>query len=161
MLSFVMSYQIMAAKGCVNDVSALLRKLSLVDGEVIMLKAHRIMGPEHVHSAVYHAMRAFKRGKNFARTMGVETLLYLSGERQISKALNYMGLESGDEEIAIITFGNQGDDLISSLGWIRDDSLLQINEEKKRFMLETMGGSTNIEPLKQILEKVALLDIDK
>ena len=151
----------MAARGRVDDISALLHQLSLVEGEIVVLKARCIMGPEHIRSAVYHAIRSFDRAENFARTIGVETLLYLSGERQISRALRKMGLEPGDEEIAIISFGADGDAFISSLGWTRDDSLLLLDKGKEQFLLETIEGIKNIRPLDHILEKVALLDINK
>jgi len=151
----------MAAKGCVDNVSALLRKISLFEGEIIVLKAQRIIGLEHAQSAVYHAMRSFERGENFARTIGVETLLYLSGERQISRALENLGLEPGDDQIAIITFGSDGEALISSLGWTRDDSLLLLNEEKTQYVFNTLGSSEHLKPIDQMLEKVALLDINK
>jgi KEOPS complex subunit Cgi121 len=153
-------HEIAGARGRVGDLPALLAHLSHLSGEVLVLRASRIIGKEHAESAVMHARRAFSRGDNYARSLGMESLLYLAGERQISRALSEFGVSPEDTELAILAFDNEADDVIEGRGWTRDDSLLELNEDKTRLILEG-EGLRGLSPSDLALEKVAMLDINR
>ncbi|MGE4275097.1 MAG: KEOPS complex subunit Cgi121 [Candidatus Methanomethylophilaceae archaeon] len=153
-------YQLMGAKGDLDDIEALLQRLSVLPGETLVLRARRIMGKQHVESAVMHAQRAFERGIQSAHSLGVETMLYLSGERQISRAISELGLQEGDEEFAVITFGAEAETVIASMGWIRDDSVLDLNREK-RIRIHRNEAIDGLPAEGLALERVALLDINR
>lgn len=156
----MVQHQIAGARGRVDDLSALLIHVAGLPGEVLVLRASRIMGIEHAESAIMHARRAFSLGHNSARTLGMETILYLAGERQISRALQEFGVSKGEQEFAILAFDYDTDLAIKSLGWARDDTVLVLNDLKVKHMLD--GELLDrLSPLDLALEKVAMLDINR
>src|SRR5690349_3744454 len=57
-----------------------------------LARADRILGPEHVRQAARLAARAKAEGRMHAERDEVEFLRYLAGERNISRALEKLGL---------------------------------------------------------------------
>lgn len=129
------------------------------------LDADKVLGKEHILSAVEHAERAFKRKKNISETMAMEILLYAVGEPQISTALAKIGLKEGCERIAVIAdIELDIEGLLAHLDLKRDDEVL----EYKDFKLREFGISdveilavdkTKIKDL--VLERVAMVDVKK
>ncbi|MEE9151342.1 MAG: KEOPS complex subunit Cgi121 [Thermoplasmata archaeon] len=129
------------------------------------LDADKVLGKEHILSAVEHAERAFKRKKNISETMAMEILLYAAGEPQISTALAKIGLKEGCERIAVIAdIELDIEGLLAHLDLKRDDEVL----EYKDFKLREFGISdveilavdkTKIKDL--VLERVAMVDVKK
>lgn len=145
--------------------NALLKRASALETEVVLLDADKVCGVDHLLSAVLHARRAFERGENASNTLSMEVILYASGERQISKAKKKMGLHQGTERVAVVLLtSDDADGVLSDLGLVRDDSLLDCTPEKgeafgvERAELETLGGSYLQE---LVLEKVAFVDLLK
>ncbi|MCG7845347.1 MAG: hypothetical protein MIO90_07955, partial [Methanomassiliicoccales archaeon] len=77
--------------------SALLKRASTLETEFVLMDADKVCGPDHLESAVIHARRAFEQGTAASNTLGMEVMLYASGERQISKAKKKMGLHQETE----------------------------------------------------------------
>lgn len=129
------------------------------------LDADKILGKEHIHSAIEHAQRAFKRKNNISSTMAMEILIYAAGEPQISNALEKIGLKDGSERIAMVVDGKLDiEGLLAHLNLKRDDEIL----EYKDFKLREFGISENEistvgkEKLKDlVLERVAMVDVRK
>ena len=121
--------------------------------------------PEHMASAVAHAERAFRNRLNASYTLAMETMLYLSGERQISKAKEKVGLKPGTERVAIL-FLERGPevDLWHKLGLRHDDSVLEFQLAKAEGFgigkeeMESVPASM-VQDL--VLERVAFVDIVK
>lgn len=69
--------------------------------EFVALRADTVFGSDHVRSALYHAQRAIKCGSNASDSLSMETLLYASGERQLSSAIKKMSVGRDCEEVVV------------------------------------------------------------
>lgn len=123
---------ILGVRGQVGDAEALIKALQqLGRGEGLALDADMICGKDHLTSAVFHATRAFERGDNVSQSVVVETVLYSSGERQISKAMKKMGVKVGMERVALVLFDvDDAEKVARDLGFARDDDVLEASAEK-------------------------------
>ncbi len=147
--------------------NALLKWASALEAEVVLMDADKVCGADHLASAEFHARRAFESGSNAANTLGMEVILYASGERQISKAKKKMGLHQGTERVAMVLLGPpeaELDEVLEELGLQRDDTLLECTLEKGESYgidpaeLRTLGPE-HLQEL--VLEKVAFVDLLK
>ena len=145
---------IMGARHRIVDIDKTLKAIADLSAEleveIQMLDANMVFGKEHLVVAVEKAERAFSQKRNISKTMGTEILLYAGAERQISKAIEKMGLKPGIEELAVIIISQHDhpdpDKIMAELGWQRDDSVLDPDEEEK---------------IDMILEKMALSELDR
>ena len=138
--------------------------------EIQVLDAHLVFGREHIEVALDKSNRAFAQGRNIANTRGVELMLYAGAERQISKALDKMGLKEGLDELAIVVFGDQDPDIIlGELGWVRDDSVLQPDPnradeygiDQNIYLGPDNDNIPNTRLIDHILEKMTLTELDR
>lgn len=116
-----------------GESNALLRRASELEADLVLMDADKVCGIGHLESAVFHARRAFERGTNASNTLGMEVILYASGERQISKAKKKMGLHQDTERIALAVLGPDDlgvDQVLGELNLKRDDGLLDCTLEK-------------------------------
>lgn len=122
---------VLGAKGRISDPQALVERLqSMKEGQALAMDAGMICGREHLASAVEHAMRAFQRGTSSANNIMMETMLFASGERQISKARDKMGAKQGDCSVALVLFGADPATVLQIIGLQRDDAVLEPSEQK-------------------------------
>ena len=119
------------AVGKLDAAEALRIAREMADGtgfEFVLMNADLVFGWAHIASAYEHARRAFEAGRNSSKTLGTETLLYASGERQISRAIEKIGVRDGQTRTAIVVIGNagaeEGGELLSALDLKRDDGVL-------------------------------------
>ena len=104
-----------------------------------------------------HAERSWNNGTHRAKSFLSEVIMYISGERQVSKALKKMKPVSDEMVAVLIDIADPG---IEEIGMVRDDSLIAGNPEKAEAMgLDTMGLDISCEQL--ALELVAMLDTEK
>ena len=128
-------------------------------GEVILLNPLYVYGEKHIMSAVMHAERAFANGTHRSKTLLTETIMYIAGERQASKALNKVRPVSDSEPRVAVLF-DIDDPKLNEIGLTRDDSIVAGTPEKAKAMgLDTCGQDVDFEEL--ALESVAMLDIEK
>ena len=139
-------FSIIGARGRVDDRESLVDYFRAAEGDGIALDSEEVKGIEHIQSAIMHSQRAFERGDNVSTRMLMETLLYASGERQISLAISKMGVKSGSEDVIFILEGLEPEMVLRELGMERDDSVIAIVSEDEK---------------KDALERVALVDIIK
>ena len=52
-----------------------------------------VFNQNHLLSAVWHAWNGFKNNYTISNSLSIEFLLYLSGQRQIAKAIEFFGLK--------------------------------------------------------------------
>ncbi len=128
-------------------------------GESVILDPMQVYGKDMLISAVQHAERAFKDGTNSSKSLLTEIILYASGERQISKALTKMKPKEGCNEYAVIILDVEGELLLDELGMMRDDSIVEGNDEKAYVM--GLVNENNIPYDGLALERVAMVDILK
>ena len=128
-------------------------------GEVVIMDPMYVCGKGHVISAVKHAERSFEHGTNRSKTLLTEIILYVAGERQISKAMERMRPKQGCKEYALALLDQPDDLKLQDIGMERDDSILSATKEKaERMGLENPFGI----PYEDLaLENVAMLDLAK
>jgi KEOPS complex subunit Cgi121 len=130
-----------------------------MDGEVILLNPLYVYGERHVLSAVMHAERAFANGTHRSKTLLTETIMYIAGERQASKALKKVRPVSDSGPRVAVLF-DIDDPKLDEIGLVRDDSIIDGTPEKAAAMgLDAFGQDVDFEEL--ALESVAMLDIEK
>jgi len=140
-----------------------------------LFDADFIYGKDHLISASEHAQRAFEQNTAISDSLSMEILLYASGEYQIKNALSKLGIKKDTKNMALAIMGEMKnpeavfEDFLTQLKYIgleleRDDEVL-IGD---RNTLEAFGISkeelTAVPEdrwLELVLEKVALLDIQK
>jgi KEOPS complex subunit Cgi121 len=126
-------------------------------GEVVLMKPERVLGRDHIESALMHAERSMANGTNRSRTILTEILLYAAWERQIGRAVDAMrpSAENG-EYVALLL--DITDPRLEDIGMVRDDSLIDATEEKAE-ALGLQHGPISYED--QAIENVALVDLMK
>ena len=158
-------YEIVGAKGIDIDPQELVRTLRTIDhGEVLVIDADVVCGREHLQSAVEHAERSINAGTNSCKDMAMETMLFVSGERQISKAQEKMSPKAGSQRFALVLFDANVTDVLELSWLVRDDSVLECTRAKavsfgiSKTELET-AGEDKAQDL--VLERVVFVEIAK
>lgn len=157
------------ARGPVGDHEAVLRKASAWAAEraseVLLADAALVFGREHLESAALHAERAAEAGTMVARSISLESLRYLAGERQLADAIRRSGLKAGSDRAAVLLFGEaSADDIIAHLGWTRDDSVLDAAGKDLAALgvpKRSRGTLPRGREADLALERVALVDVDR
>jgi len=165
--------KIVGAKGIIQDVDSFLKQVIVFaqkhDVVIQVFNAEMIYGKNHLISATEHAVRAMDQSTNTTNSLGMEILLYASGERQLKLAIPKMGVKKGKGNIALVFTGdkiskNTIEGVLSQLELEKEDKVLEgdVNTLKK-FGL----NNKEIETVKKekyghlILEKIAMVDIIK
>lgn len=132
---------------------------------ILIVDAEMVFGREHLEIAVEHARRAFDRGTNVASSLTMEILLYASGERQLSTAIDKMGVDRDTEEIVVIVSPPpKAKKVCAELGISRDDSVLEGKAENLgRYGIppKAISSVPRERVLDLVLEKVAVVDLLK
>ncbi len=146
-----------------EDMRRILDKASSIGAEVLIVDADMVFGSDHVRSAAYHARKAIDEKRNSADSLAMETLLYASGQRQLSGAIDKMSVTGDTERIVIAQLS--GPAIIPEKGWksmgpldkdVSPERLLKYGVSDRE---QATIGSRN--PLEIVLEKVASVDIMK
>jgi len=174
--------KIVGARGNIQNVDGFLKQvLDFAQEHHVIIQvfdADMIYGKNHLISAIQHAVRAMKRKTNTTNSLGMEILLYASGERQLKLAIPKMGIKSGRGDIAFVfvdeitdikeadseTSGQLIDEMLKLLSLVRDDGVLEGNEDTLRKFGINEKGLKTVTKAKYgdlILEKVAMVDIIK
>lgn len=161
--------EIIGCTGKIQSVEKFIKKAKDFIGEeetiLQFIDADKVLGKEHIYSAIEHAERAFERGDNISTTKAMEILIYTACEPQITNALAKVGLKDGCEKIAMIMDGGiDSHKLLHHLNIKRDDKVLELNDSKLREFGITeeeisVVGKEKIKDL--ILERVAMVDVKK
>ncbi|MHA1971656.1 MAG: KEOPS complex subunit Cgi121 [Candidatus Hodarchaeales archaeon] len=161
------------------DISALSKELHLIK-EKFSLMAIQFVDPTnvwnlvHVESAIWHAMNAFNKKRLISRTLSLEILLYLAGERQINKALKNFGLKDTSKEILGILIANNADNLKNALVYLTQAFSIEIYKRtfqdprtKFTYFIDRIkdeglnSRELNINAIeKYLLQKTALLSLE-
>jgi tRNA threonylcarbamoyladenosine modification (KEOPS) complex Cgi121 subunit len=144
---------------------ALTRRLaeSSAEGHVLVVKAEMVFGLDHLRSALHHAARATRDGRNASDSLAMETLLYASGERQLSAAIKKMSPDETTEQIVVASLHEDAlepmpdwDRLPQRPGKDALDRLAKFGISGRE--VETVGEADATE---LVLERVALVDVLK
>ncbi|MEW5747303.1 MAG: KEOPS complex subunit Cgi121 [Candidatus Thermoplasmatota archaeon] len=86
------------AKALMEDVLA---EASASGSEALVMDGDMVFGADHVASALHHAAKAAAEGRNSSDSLAMETLLYASGERQLSAAIRKMSVGGGTRRVVL------------------------------------------------------------
>ena len=157
--------EIAGARGKIPDPEELYGKLnSFGEGSVVALNPEMVCGIDHLLTAAEHAKRAFERETNSSSSLGLETILYASGERQIVKALGKMGVLPRSQAVALVLFDLDPDSIIEGLGLKRDDGILECTCMKLRAFgipQEELDALPLDMAIDLVLERVAFVELIK
>ncbi len=164
-----MTFDIAGAKGSVANPEDVVRTAakwgSSRGAEMCLLDARSVFGRDHLESAVLHAIRARDSRTMSSRSVAMETLLYAAGARQVQDALRAVGLRRDTTTIGVVLFGPAGvEDFLRHMEWTRDDRVLEAAGKSLRdFGISDRKAASVLEAQRAdlVLEKVALLDVDK
>ena len=171
--------KVLGAQGNIKNVDNFLKKiLDFSQNYSIIIQvfnADMIYGKNHLISSVEHAKRAMNGKTNTTNSLGMEILLYASGERQLKLAIPKMGIKEGQSNIALVFISINKrikvkmidhliDEMLKLLSLHRNDTILEGNES----VLKNFGIDENeIKTVTKdkygdlILEKIAMVDIIK
>ncbi len=90
-----------------SQIIDLLQELKASNKQILDLQSFQfnsLLSQRQLLSAVWHAWNGFKNHYSISNLLSIEFLLYVSGQRQISKALEFFGLEQQVEKFSLIVF---------------------------------------------------------
>ena len=145
----------------IGDVDDFLRKVKVGvhPAGVQILDAARVAGNSHLFFAFLNAQRSFEQGQAISDNLEMETLLYASGQRQINRAIEMLGVKPQTSSIATIIFASDEREvedaenkLAKLVSGVWDDSVLEVKGNGKieglmkvfevtELELKTMAGS--------------------
>ena len=116
----------------IENIPEILKKVDSINPEnktIQLINADGIAGIKHIQHGIIHAIKAFERGENLAKDLGIEILLRTSGQRQISKAFNILGLKEEPMDIAVVLIDclNETVDSLNDM-FDRNDAVLETDE---------------------------------
>jgi len=151
--------EILGFKGEIKKVDEILA--SLEDGIIQLMDARAVAGREHVLHATVHAIKAFQRGENIAKDIGLEICLRTAATRQIDKALKMVGLKEGPMDICAVLIDSQNKlDKLSRM-FERDDSVLEPDTEYlKRLYDLTEAEIKLVGVTRTLMERTTLLILE-
>ncbi len=133
------------------------------------IDASKTAGIEHILAAAEKAIRAAQRHDSISDDLGMEILLYASGNRQIKRALS-MGVRTGMNEIVLVAVGDEiPDGATNELENIVEVADVAGYTREKRDTITTFFGITETEIAavgeekipQLVLERVALMGLWK
>jgi KEOPS complex subunit Cgi121 len=145
------------------------------DYEVQLYNADLIATWQHLYFAALNALTAFRTNRNISKTLSVETVLYASGQRQIKKAIDLIGVKPDSTNVAIMLISENEEStkvglsaVSKQIGADIDETVLDLSETKNRNLQNAFdisegeldaSGQRNFEQrlVDLIIERVALL----
>src|SRR5712692_5235015 len=136
-------------RAIISDPERTLKQLrsAVQDADVQLLKADLIAGWEHLWFAGRNALNSYNGSGRKSKSLAVELLLYVSCQRQISKAIELSGVNKHDRRIALAALSESKEALEKLAGVARskidgdlNDDLIEIRSEKKASELRRVYG---------------------
>jgi len=142
---------------------AIVARATEAGAQVLVVDGALVFGKDHLRSALFHALRAIEEGTNASKSIPMETLLYASGERQLSAAIKKMSVSEDTEEVVVARLTR--DTIEPDPSWQpMSEEAMQVTVERLRAFgitdreLATVGADRGRE---LVLERVAAVDIQK
>jgi tRNA threonylcarbamoyladenosine modification (KEOPS) complex Cgi121 subunit len=107
------------------------------DCEVQFFDAALVATWEHLYFAVFNAIMNLKSTRGISKSIAVESVLYASAQRQIQKAIDFIGLKSDSENAAVVVICENAESVKAGLeaaskliGAQPDESVLEMSKVK-------------------------------
>ncbi len=69
------------------------------------IKSSAVKGEKHLLAAIRGSTKAFERDQNVSESRGLEFMVWLAGNPQISKAIAEVGVAKDDNDAVLVAFG--------------------------------------------------------
>ena len=154
----------MIAQGVIG-IENLREFLSKIPDGCVLINSDYVVDLDVLKFAVQKALKSWKEGRNVAKTLSMEILLYVAATRQINKALK-IGLKEGINRVIVVDVSGCIEKL-KKLGF-REEEVLKVDEEKIKRVADfyeigeeelNLVGRDKLPLL--IRERIALFDITK
>jgi KEOPS complex subunit Cgi121 len=134
-----------------------------------------IAGFEHLYFATLNAVKAFEIGRNISKDLSVEILLYASGQHQIEKAIQMLGIKPSSSQIVVLVLADSSQNAVEALNDVAsllqgercneivemtDDKMMNIKKTfniKKAEIEATLRNSEREAVTSLLIERAALL----
>jgi KEOPS complex subunit Cgi121 len=147
------------AKALMDDVLA---EAAASGSEALVVDGDLVFGADHLASALHHAAKAVAEGRNASDSLAMETLLYASGERQLSGAIRKMAVGEGTRMVVLAVLEG---DFEPGEGWspLPPSEGVADRSRLARFGITEVEMSTVAEGrlAELVLERVAAVDVIK
>lgn len=105
--------------------------------EVQFFDARFVATWQHLYFAALNALTAFKNKENISKSLAMETLLYAAAERQITKAMELVGIKPASLDVAVLiiekdprTMKLAFSVIAKNIGGEHDEKVLDLSKEK-------------------------------
>jgi len=153
----------------VESVEDFFKRINITGCDIALLNADYVADRSHAEFAARKAIESWVKGRNVARTLAMEILLYASATRQINRALE-MGVRENEENnvVAVIIGDKNCIEKFKNAVDFKEKKVLKMNDEKierlKKFF--DIGDKeidvTGVERIPEIIrERTVLFDILK
>ncbi|MDQ1281508.1 MAG: hypothetical protein QG670_2773 [Thermoproteota archaeon] len=119
---------------------------------VQLIDADYVAGRLHLFFASLNTLKAFEQKQNISESLEVESLLYASCQRQISKAVEMIGLKANTSKIAVLAFLSSNEEaketeerITGVIHGIQDERVLEVKGKEKIKKLIKVYGITKLE----------------
>ena len=131
---------------------------------------------QHLHFAVLNALLAFKNERTISKSVAMEVMLYASAQRQIKKAIDFMGVKCDSANVAVVIIDEHPDSVKAVLSVVSkrigaepDETVLELSRKKAQRICEAFGitkkeleavmekGNVKQALVKLVIERMALL----
>ena len=143
--------------------SELVERDSVHGVQVLVLRAEMVFGMDHLRAAYCHAKDSIENGSSASDSIAMETLLYASGERQLSAAIKKMSVDESTRDVVVASLAADG--LQPQREWtpLPEATSEATSERLLKFGISDQEARTvaSGRAVELILEKVAAVDILK
>jgi tRNA threonylcarbamoyladenosine modification (KEOPS) complex Cgi121 subunit len=109
------------------------------DVKVQLFNADLIATWQHLYFSALNALSALKNKRNISKSLAMETALYASSQRQIKKAIDFIGLKPNTPNVAVLVLGGDADSVKAGvwsiaklIGAEQDETVLELSEAKTK-----------------------------
>lgn len=110
--------------------------------------AQRVAGRRHLYFATLFALKAFSEASNVSESIAMEALIQSSAQRQVSRAIERLGVKPGMSDVAILLVSKDEEELGAAFtrlkaasGELIDEDLLEISPAKFNGLRSLFGIS--------------------
>lgn len=113
---------------------------------VQIFDASRVAGWQHIYFATINALKAFHDKLEMTHGPAIEAILYASGQRQIQKSFEMLGVTPKTRNAAVLIIADSENDAKTALNIVSgildgkpDDDLMQVTSEKYAALKKLFG----------------------
>jgi len=123
----------------IPDINGLLDRIrsEASNCQVQIFDAMMIAGLDHLYFSVLNALKAFDSGNKISSSPAMEILLYASGQNQISKAIEMLGVKPGSSQIIAVILSKSKRESFQAarkisqiIGGEQSDKVIDLTDEK-------------------------------